>query len=35
MHNKETDAWVSVNNIVYDITYYIGCHPGGIEIFLD
>lgn len=28
-HNKETDAWISINRKVYDITTYIPKHPGG------
>ncbi|MFA5855989.1 MAG: cytochrome b5-like heme/steroid binding domain-containing protein [Candidatus Pacearchaeota archaeon] len=29
IHNKESDCWISYNNDVYDITNYIGKHPGG------
>ncbi|VVB77837.1 Cytochrome b5-like Heme/Steroid binding domain protein [uncultured archaeon] len=28
-HNKATDCWMIINNKVYDITSYIGSHPGG------
>jgi len=28
-HTKEEDAWIIVEGKVYDITPYIGMHPGG------
>ena len=28
-HNKETDCWMCVRDIVYDVTAYIVYHPGG------
>eukprot|EP01091_Cochliopodium_minus_P014404 TRINITY_DN4884_c0_g1_i1.p1 TRINITY_DN4884_c0_g1~~TRINITY_DN4884_c0_g1_i1.p1 ORF type:complete len:128 (-),score=41.55 TRINITY_DN4884_c0_g1_i1:46-429(-) len=29
-HNKEGDAWVIINNIVYDVSKFD--HPGGLEL---
>ena len=29
------DAWILINNVVYDITYYMNCHPGGKEILIE
>ena len=28
-HNKHDDCWTVVDGVVYDITTYIGQHPGG------
>lgn len=28
-HNKSTDAWIAIDNKVYDVTNYIDKHPGG------
>jgi len=28
-HNNENDCWVAYESIVYDITDYLGIHPGG------
>jgi cytochrome b involved in lipid metabolism len=28
-HNKKSDAWIAINNGVYDITSWIPNHPGG------
>lgn len=33
-HNQRTDAWIIIENIVYDITNYIDKHPG-LDIILD
>jgi cytochrome b involved in lipid metabolism len=33
-HNKHDDAWVIYRGYVYDITYFINKHPGGILINL-
>jgi hypothetical protein len=31
-HKTETDAWISVNGLVYAITRFIESHPGGKEV---
>ncbi len=31
-HNKKTDAWLVIDNMVYDITNWIPQHPGGMII---
>ena len=31
-HNKKNDAWLVINNKVYDVTNWIPHHPGGIVI---
>ena len=31
-HNTETDAWVVVEDVVYDVTPYLEYHPGGVRI---
>ncbi len=31
-HNKRQDAWMVLNNKVYDVTNYIPFHPGGAKI---
>ena len=33
-HNKETDAWIVIDDNVYNITDYIDKHPGGKESIL-
>ena len=33
-HNKETDAWMVIDNKVYDVTKYMDKHPGGKEAIL-
>lgn len=30
-HNSETDAWLAIRGKVFNITYYIPFHPGGVE----
>ena len=32
LHNKETDAWIIIENKVYDVTGYVEIHPGGDTI---
>ena len=34
-HNKADDAWMIINNVVYDITEYAKIHPGGKQILID
>lgn len=31
-HNSESDCWMAIEGKVYDVTSYIGPHPGGQEI---
>jgi len=31
-HNRREDAWMVLNNKVYDVTTYIPFHPGGAKI---
>ncbi|MCA9332950.1 cytochrome b5 domain-containing protein [Candidatus Saccharibacteria bacterium] len=31
-HNSKSDCWTIINGDVYDITDYVGSHPGGSEI---
>ncbi|EGC35561.1 hypothetical protein DICPUDRAFT_33259 [Dictyostelium purpureum] len=33
-HNNESDCWVVVNGIVYDVTKWLPCHPGGKDAIL-
>lgn len=35
MHNNADDCWVLVKSKVYDMTSFIGLHPGGGESILD
>ncbi|CAD6186647.1 unnamed protein product [Caenorhabditis auriculariae] len=35
MHCTEDDCWIIVANVVYDITPFLGRHPGGFEILLE
>eukprot|EP01091_Cochliopodium_minus_P002468 TRINITY_DN12327_c0_g1_i1.p1 TRINITY_DN12327_c0_g1~~TRINITY_DN12327_c0_g1_i1.p1 ORF type:complete len:109 (-),score=28.10 TRINITY_DN12327_c0_g1_i1:97-423(-) len=34
-HDNENDAWISINNKVYNITEYVKYHPGGKQILMD
>ena len=31
-HNKKSDAWLVINNKVYNVTKWIDKHPGGMII---
>jgi cytochrome b involved in lipid metabolism len=33
-HISRTDAWISLDGIVYDVTSYLRHHPGGAEKLL-
>ncbi len=33
-HAKETDCWISIDGTVFDITLYLGFHPGGRDELL-
>ena len=33
-HNNENDAWIIINNDVYDITDFLDEHPGGKMILM-
>lgn len=35
VHNQEDDAWIAVEGYVYDVTTFLGEHPGGKEIILE
>jgi cytochrome b involved in lipid metabolism len=32
-HNTKDDCWTVYKGIVYDVTDYAPCHPGGMKIF--
>lgn len=32
LHNSKSDCWTSIEGNVYDVTSYIGRHPGGSHI---
>ncbi len=34
-HNIKTDCYLIVNNQVYDVSSYIGKHPGGVRRIVD
>jgi alkylation response protein AidB-like acyl-CoA dehydrogenase len=34
-HNKPDDAWIIIEDKVYDITKFAGLHPGGEKLLLD
>lgn len=34
-HNSPQDAFIIIDNIVYDVTSFLQDHPGGAEVLLD
>lgn len=34
-HNRPDDAWIIIDDKVYDVTRFAGMHPGGEQILLD
>jgi L-lactate dehydrogenase (cytochrome) len=34
-HNTAESAWISINNIVYDVTKFAPLHPAGRKILLE
>ncbi|XP_026319642.1 cytochrome b5-like [Hyposmocoma kahamanoa] len=34
-HNSPQDAFIIIDNIVYDVTPFLEDHPGGAEVLLD
>ena len=33
-HDKKDDCWIVINDKVYDVTEFLGDHPGGSSILL-
>lgn len=33
-HNREDDAWIIVDDTVYDVTKFIKLHPGGPSVLV-
>lgn len=33
-HNSRTDAWVVIEDVVYNVTPYLEYHPGGVSILV-
>jgi len=33
-HDNKADCWIAIEGLVYDVTSYVGRHPGGNEILL-
>eukprot|EP00126_Sphaerothecum_destruens_P014087 Sdes_comp24184_c0_seq1m22205 len=34
-HNSETDCWVIIHKKVFDATFYLNIHPGGITFIMN
>lgn len=34
-HNQPGDAWIIIDNFVYDISKFAKLHPGGNQILMD
>ncbi|KMQ94077.1 cytochrome b5 reductase 4 [Lasius niger] len=30
-HNKQTDAWIAIRGVVFNVTRYMDFHPGGVD----
>lgn len=35
IHNTKEDLWIIIDTDVYDLTKFIGLHPGGIHVLLE
>lgn len=35
LHNKHQDSWLVIHDKVYDITSFLGEHPGGEDVILE
>lgn len=33
-HNKDTDCWIAVDGVVYDVTKFLKAHPGGKNVIV-
>lgn len=31
-HQRQGDAWVVVDGVVYDVSHFVDTHPGGVEV---
>ena len=34
-HDSPEDGWMVVSDLVYDVTAFLGAHPGGREVLMD
>lgn len=34
-HNKETDVWMAIRGVVYNVTDFLEDHPGGPDIMME
>ena len=35
VHNKDEDCWIVIDGKVYDVSVYMGVHPGGKDVLLE